>query len=102
MAYCRYCGAQIDAAAKECPECGKRVENAASPVNTYSGANDSGSIGWGILGCCIPIVGLILFLVWKDEKPKTAKMAGTGALVSVIIGVIYYIFVFTMGFIAFI
>ncbi|MDE7269355.1 MAG: hypothetical protein K2N81_02650, partial [Acetatifactor sp.] len=49
---------------------------------------------WGLLGCCIPIAGLILFLVWKDTKPKSAKAAGIGALVSVAIAVVYYIFVF--------
>lgn len=57
---------------------------------------DKGGFLWGLLGCCIPIVGLVLFLVWKDQKPKTAKAAGIGALVSVIIGVIYYIIAFVI------
>ncbi|MFR2847242.1 MAG: hypothetical protein ACLTC4_08930 [Hungatella hathewayi] len=52
---------------------------------------DNGGFGWGLLGFCIPIVGLILFLVWKGEKPKTAKANGMGALISVIIGVVFYI-----------
>ena len=55
---------------------------------------DKGGFLWGLLGCCIPIVGLILFLVWKDTKPKTAKAAGIGALVCVVIAVIYYIIAF--------
>ena len=59
--------------------------------------NDSGSIGWGVLGFCIPIVGLILFLVWKDQKPRTAKVAGVGALISVIVGVIWYALVILVG-----
>lgn len=54
-------------------------------------ANDKGGFLWGLLGFCIPIVGLILFLVWKDSKPKSAKAAGIGALVSVVIGVVFYI-----------
>ena len=54
--------------------------------------NDKGGFLWGLLGFCIPIVGLILFLVWKDSNPKTAKAAGVGALISVIIGVLCYIF----------
>lgn len=58
--------------------------------------NDNGGFLWGLLGCCIPIVGLILFLVWKDQKPKTAKAAGIGALVSVILAVLYYIVVFVI------
>ena len=57
---------------------------------------DNGGFLWGLLGCCIPIVGLILFLVWKDTKPKTAKAAGIGALVSVILAVIYYIVMFVI------
>lgn len=50
--------------------------------------DDSGSFGWAILGFCIPLVGLILFLVWHDTKPKCAKKAGIGALVSVIVGLL--------------
>lgn len=57
---------------------------------------DNGGFLWGLLGCCIPIVGLILFLVWKDTKPKTAKAAGIGALVSVCVAVVYYIIVFVV------
>ncbi len=48
---------------------------------------DSGSFGWAVLGFFFPIVGLILFLVWKQSKPKCAKMAGIGALVGVGISV---------------
>lgn len=54
--------------------------------------NDKGGFLWGLLGCCIPLAGLILFLVWKDEKPKTAKSAGIGALVSVGLTFAMYIF----------
>lgn len=46
---------------------------------------DNGVFLWGLLGCCIPIAGLILFLVWKDNKPNTAKSAGIGALIGVIL-----------------
>ncbi len=51
---------------------------------------DNGGFGWGLLGFCIPLVGLILFLVWKDTKPLTSKAAGMGALISVIISVVFY------------
>ncbi|MCI9416765.1 MAG: hypothetical protein HFI82_05020 [Eubacterium sp.] len=57
---------------------------------------DNGGFLWGLLGCCIPVVGLILFLVWKDQKPKTAKAAGIGALVSVIALVAFYIIFFVI------
>ena len=91
MAFCKYCGAQIDDNAVVCTSCG-------SAQNTAPAVVDKGGFGWGALGCCIPIVGLILFLVWKDTKPKTAKAAGIGALVSVILGVVIYIVTFALGF----
>ena len=84
MAFCRKCGAQIDEEAVICPHCG--VEQRIKPAN-----NDDGSIGWAILGFLIPIVGLILWAVWHSDKPKSAKMAGIGALISVIIGVVFWI-----------
>ena len=62
---------------------------------------DRGGFAWGCLGFCIPIVGLILWLVWRDEN-LNSKVVGIGALVSAIIGavfvVIYFIFlVFIIG-----
>lgn len=49
---------------------------------------DSSSLGWAVLGFFIPLVGLILYLVWKDELPLRAKSVGKGALVSVIVNVV--------------
>ena len=90
MAYCKNCGAQIADSAVVCTSCG-------SAQNTTPAVVDNGGFGWGALGCCLPIVGLILFLVWKDTKPKTAKAAGIGALVSTILGVVIYIATFALG-----
>lgn len=84
MKYCKNCGSQIDDKAVICPQCGVQQESVAV-------GDDSGSVGWAFLGCCIPIVGLILFLVWKDTKPNNAKKAGIGALVSVLISVSFYV-----------
>lgn len=61
---------------------------------------DNGGFGWGFLGFLIPLVGLILFLVWKDTKPKTAKAAGIGALVSVIAGIVLSIAAFVLSMVA--
>ena len=90
MAYCKNCGAQIDDNAVVCTSCG-------SAQNTTPAVVDNGGFGWGVLGYCVPIVGLILFLVWKDTKPKTAKAAGIGALVSVILAVVFYVLMFALG-----
>lgn len=61
---------------------------------------DSGSAGWAVLGFFIPIVGLILYLVWKTEKPLSARRAGMGALVSVIVGVVITVIWFILVFVA--
>ena len=94
MAFCRNCGAQIDDQAVVCPKCGV-AEGAGMSTS------DSGEILWGLLGCCIPLAGLILFLVWKDTKPKTSKAAGIGALVGVVVSVLcvvaWYIVLFMIG-----
>ena len=52
-------------------------------------AQDNGSFGWAVLGFFFPIVGLILYLVWRTEKPLSARRAGIGALVSVIVGAVF-------------
>lgn len=91
MAYCKNCGAQIDDKAAVCVHCGVAVNN------TGAQQPDNGGFGWGLLGFCIPIVGLILFLVWKDTKPKTAKAAGKGALISVIFWIVVYVLLFALG-----
>lgn len=91
MAYCYKCGSQIQDEAVICPHCG-----VAQPNKTAS-QDDTGNFGWSALGCCIPVVGLVLYLVWKDTKPNNAKKAGVGALVSVILGVILYIIAIVFG-----
>ena len=65
--------------------------------DTVENPKDRGGFLWGLLGCCIPVVGLVLFLVRRDEKPKTAKAAGIGALVSVILTILIYVGVFVMS-----
>lgn len=88
--FCKNCGKEIDDKASICVHCGVST-------NSNPAVVDNGGFGWGLLGCCIPIVGLILFLVWKDTKPKTSKAAGIGALVATILIVLLYVFIFVLG-----
>lgn len=39
------------------------------------------SPAWGVLGFFIPLVGLILFIVWRNTNPIAAKYSGIGALI---------------------
>ena len=50
-----------------------------------------------VVACCFPLVGLILYLVWKDNKPKTASSVGKSALIGFIVGVVFYIIFFAAG-----
>lgn len=88
--YCRRCGKEMPDGAGFCPSCGEPQNGGARQQSTYQqpAVYDSGSFGWAILGFLIPLVGLVLWLAWIDIKPKSAKMAGMGALVSVILGIV--------------
>lgn len=97
MAFCRNCGKMIDDNAPICPNCGMKQPNQDACCNCNSNVVDNGGVGWGILGCAIPVAGLVLYLVWKDTKPKTAKAAGIGALVSVGLFILFYIIVIAFG-----
>ena len=86
MKYCSKCGKEIMDEAVVCPGCGCTQGN-----TSVQSANDSSSFGWALLGFCVPVAGLILYLIWKDSTPLKAKSAGKGALVSVILSVIFYV-----------
>jgi hypothetical protein len=81
--YCKYCGQEVNDDAVICIHCGRSLQDIA-----VSSQDDTGSIGWGVLGFFFPLIGLILYLVWKNEKPKTANMVGKGALIGVIVEVV--------------
>lgn len=125
--FCKQCGKEIGEQDTFCPYCGasQDVADGGAQANSVppqdNGAQyqqqqyqqyqqqqqyayqqqqnvqDSGSAGWGVLGFFIPLVGLILFLVWKDTKPRSAKSAGIGALVGVIVSFVFGIIVGVAG-----
>ena len=122
MAFCKYCGKEIKDYQKYCAYCGgeqfasdesakqekatvdaapvfrNKVENDGwEPADKKSASEDKGGFGWGALGCCIPLAGLILYLVWKTDKPKNAKAAGIGALIGVIVNVVVTIISTAIG-----
>lgn len=91
--YCRQCGKQIEDGAAFCPYCGADQAPQAGPQPPNGGYGsvppvEESGVGWGVLGFFIPIVGLILFLVWRDEHPARSKGAGIGALIGVCLSVV--------------
>lgn len=49
------------------------------PVHYYK--RDELGVGWGILSFVIPLIGWILYFVWKDETPHRASQAAIWAWV---------------------
>jgi len=115
--YCSYCGAEQlrpqepaqpveEPAASTVNNGGVTHVSAVTPTAANTGytetpsqapASGKGNIGWGFLGCCVPIVGLILFLTWKDSKPSDAKAAGIGGLIGFGLGILSYILGVVLG-----
>lgn len=85
--YCAKCGTAL--VNGKCPACG-RIENpninfsnnpsVQQPVYAFK-EQDSKSAGYSILSFFIPIIGLILYFVWKDQFPIRAKECGKWALI---------------------
>lgn len=87
MAFCKKCGSELEEGQQVCGNCGTSVSGT-NVQSTTSGVNDNGGFGWGLLGFCFPIVGLILYLVWRQDKPNNAKAAGIGAIIGFVLGLI--------------
>lgn len=88
--FCPYCGKEIPDSDNFCPYCGKSVRknnevlNEAHPDghDEFKPNKDSQSIIMIILCFIVPILGIILYFVWKKKTPQRAK----GVLISAIIG----------------
>ncbi len=80
--FCKNCGAEISDQAYVCPKCGVRT-NGDKVVAT----DDAPNIGFAILGFFLPLIGFILWLMWKDSSPLKAKSCGKGALIGIIVSV---------------
>lgn len=79
--YCVGCGSRLHVMARTCPQCG--VE--AGPLN------DEGNLMLGGLACCIPVVGWIMYFIYRETKPKTAKHALVGGILSFVIWFLLYL-----------
>ena len=88
--YCKNCGAAI--VDGKCPVCGT-LENSNNTTTNYisdssGNTQDANNVGLNVLSFFFPIVGLILYLVWKDQYPIKAKGCGKFALISAIVSAV--------------
>ena len=95
--YCPNCGSTIDSNAEICINCGVNVRK----FTNGSNATDEANVWVNILSlCCFPILGIIMYFVWKDQQPKAAKSALIFALVGFGITILLSIIFFVFGIIA--
>ena len=95
--YCEKCGSKNETNTEFCSSCGSKLN--IELTNTEVNSKEKSTIGWGILGFVIPIVGLILFLSLKKSKPKVSKSAGIGALISTILFLVFILLPLSKSFI---
>lgn len=86
--YCSKCGTKLPENSVFCSECGTSTSETSNVQNTDVKKESNDVFGWGVLGFFIPIAGLILYLTWKNDRPKASKAAGIGALVCLIFNVV--------------
>ena len=95
---CPECGKEVSDQSNNCPNCGYPISNnqfsVQQPMQSTNQSrahpDDQSSIGFAILSFFLPIIGLILWLVWRDEKPLKAGSAGKGALAGVVINILFW------------
>lgn len=88
--FCKHCGKRLDDNAAVCPHC----DVPTGVQGKIPHPSDRPEFGYAAIGFFIPLVGLILYLVWKAEYPLKAKSCGKGALISVIVE---FVLGFVMG-----
>lgn len=102
MRHCSYCGTEIQNDMDFCPSCGTKIEKfSQNNQNTnITSSDDTGSSLYCLLGACMPMAGLILYLVWNKDKPKNAKQSLTGFLISLglyVLMIIIYVIIFVIA-----
>ena len=115
--YCRKCGKKIEESSAFCPFCGEKQWGATGAADFGTGAGANGSVppygappphpaekdapsgGFAVLGFFFPLIGLILYLVWKNELPLRARSCGKGALIGVIVQAVGFLLSFVAFFV---
>ncbi|MBQ8574558.1 MAG: zinc ribbon domain-containing protein [Clostridia bacterium] len=84
MAFCRNCGAEIHDDAVVCVNCGVAVEKPKTAK-----ADDKKSGGFAFLCFLFPVLGLVLYLVWKEDYPLKAKSCAKGGIIGFVSGIVF-------------
>jgi uncharacterized membrane protein YvbJ len=74
MPYCTKCGKKINEGTSFCSECGQALGRALADGMGLD-SNERLLITLGNF-CVSPILGIILYFVWKDKKPQKSREVG--------------------------
>ena len=77
---CPQCHAVVPAGAQVCPNCQTVLPPETREVARPPVSNDGPSLGLGLLGFFIPLIGAIVWLSMRPTSPRKARSAGVGAL----------------------
>lgn len=104
--FCKNCGQEMNDNMQFCPNCNTPVasENAAPAQQPYNAqppyaapqqpygqppvSQEPASLGLRFVCWFIPIVGIILYFVKKDEKPVYAKQCVKASIISIIVNTV--------------
>ena len=92
--YCPGCGKQITVNDHYCPYCGKQLNSDQQPNYNYRpdyshvNGDDAPSIGYSIISVFVPIIGIILYFLFKRNYPNRAQACGIAALIGFLINLI--------------
>lgn len=104
---CPYCGNRLFHHPNFCPYCGHdltihyRIDQIEAERKKTEATKDSASIGYFFLGLLFPFIGIIVYLVIKGDKPKSAKMVMSGFSLLVLLVLLSIPILFTFGSIVF-
>lgn len=77
--FCPECGSKLSKGSQYCSQCGINLNN--EVITKKNTENSVPSFIWGLVGFFVPLAGLILFILWKQDRKKDSKAAGLGALI---------------------
>lgn len=119
--YCRSCGNEVNGVTEICPNCGVRPLNGRSycqhcAVETrpeqemcvkcgkilgYQRPPSNEDAPWlaKLASCCFPIAGIVLYFVWRDEKPIASNSICLWTVIGFTWPILFYIIALVTGFI---
>lgn len=114
--YCSKCGVRNGDENKVCHHCGAPMPGAGMaeegevPQRNEYGAprrereyaeprevRDEADTLAGIAACCIPLVGIVLYLVWRDKYPRKAKSVCGWTIGGLVITGIFWVIAILAG-----